>query len=123
TEKVGPRSVDDSLPVRIALSARPRFACPFHIHLAYHNEETNPVYLVSTGIHCRYFEVSTCYPSCRKAVKILRHTHAESVTHEQWPFTQERHCHKSWESNRGSLSSPSMRPQTIVDCSVLFPET
>src|SRR5205807_6506104 len=31
-EKVGPRSVDNSLPVRIALSAsRPRFVRPFHI--------------------------------------------------------------------------------------------
>jgi hypothetical protein len=32
TEKVDPRSLDNSLPVRIALSAsRPRFVCPFHI--------------------------------------------------------------------------------------------
>jgi hypothetical protein len=32
TEKVDPRSVDNLLPMRIALSAsRPRFVCPFHI--------------------------------------------------------------------------------------------
>jgi hypothetical protein len=32
TEKVGPRSIDNSLPIRIALSAsRPRFVCRLHI--------------------------------------------------------------------------------------------
>jgi hypothetical protein len=32
TEKVNPRSVDNSLPVRIALSSsRLRFACRFHV--------------------------------------------------------------------------------------------
>jgi hypothetical protein len=49
-EKVDPRSIDNPLPVRIALSAsRPRFVYPFHIQgNSYHNAETNPVYLVST---------------------------------------------------------------------------
>src|SRR4029450_12727453 len=57
TEEVDPRRIDDSLPVRIALSAaRPRFWGCFHIQwYSYHNAETNPVYLVSTGgdLSCR----------------------------------------------------------------------
>src|SRR5262249_13652331 len=49
TEEVLPGSIDNSLPVRIALSAvRPRLVCPSHIYAsAYHNVETNQVYLVS----------------------------------------------------------------------------
>jgi hypothetical protein len=58
TKKVDPRSADNSLPARIALSAsRPRFVCPFHIKgYSYHNAKTNPVYSVST-VDCRYFAV------------------------------------------------------------------
>jgi hypothetical protein len=33
TEKVDPRSIDNSLPVRVALSAsRPGLVCRFHVH-------------------------------------------------------------------------------------------
>ena len=51
TEKVGSRSIDNSLPVRIALSpSRPPFVCGCHISGShYHNLETNPVYSVSSG--------------------------------------------------------------------------
>jgi hypothetical protein len=53
-EKVDPRSIDNSLPVRIALSTlRPPFVCRFHIRGLITVLETNPVYLVST-VGCRY---------------------------------------------------------------------
>ena len=49
TEEMRPRSVHDSLPVRIALFAsRPRFVRRFHIAGSLITLETNLVYLVST---------------------------------------------------------------------------
>src|SRR5439155_22039251 len=98
TKKVGPRSVDDSLPVRIALSARPRFLCPFHIHPAYHNVETDPVYLVSTNqvpvfqvLPITWAVVSWENPSTKPPV---------SITHYRWQVTQRHRYQKSWELNR-----------------------
>src|SRR5882724_1687990 len=67
TKKVNPRSVDNSMPVRIAVStSRPPFVCRFHFRDSpYHSVETNPVYLVSID-DCRYVDVSLSTQGCRK---------------------------------------------------------
>src|SRR5947208_4637033 len=68
TEKVDPRGIDNSLPVRIALSAsRPRFVCPFHIHHSTStNAETNPVYLVSEAAIREYLDAYCAGDSVQK---------------------------------------------------------
>jgi hypothetical protein len=55
-EKVNPRGIDNSLPIRVALWAS-QPGSGFHSQAGYHSLETNPVYLVST-VNWRYFDVS-----------------------------------------------------------------
>src|SRR5260370_16034216 len=66
TEKVDPRGIDNSLPVRIVLSASRRwFACRLHIHCSLNTPaETNPVYLVSARSTAKYFDVSLFTQGC-----------------------------------------------------------